>query len=37
MADLESLRGIGPFYSELIVIPACGVADVLPTQPPRAL
>lgn len=37
MADLKSLRGIGPFYSALIVVRACGRADVLPTQEPKAL
>ena len=37
IADLKSLRGIGPFYSALIVIRACGLADVLPTQEPQAL
>lgn len=29
-ADLQRLPGIGPFYSSLIVIRACGLADVLP-------
>ena len=33
MADLKSLRGIGPFYSALIVIRACGLADVSWTAP----
>jgi DNA-3-methyladenine glycosylase II len=28
--DVMSLRGIGPFYSQLIVIRACGFTDVLP-------
>jgi len=37
MADLQSIEGIGPFYSALIVIRACGLADVLPTSEPKAL
>ncbi len=37
MERLQSLKGIGPFSSALIVIRACGHADVLPTQEPRAL
>ncbi len=32
MADLQRLPGIGPFYSSLIVIRACGLTDVLSTQ-----
>lgn len=32
MLDVQRLPGIGPFYSALIVIRACGFADVLPTQ-----
>jgi DNA-3-methyladenine glycosylase II len=32
MADLQRLPGIGPFYSALIVIRACGLTDVLSTQ-----
>lgn len=30
MAELQRLPGIGPFYSALIFIRACGAADVLP-------
>lgn len=33
-AELQRLPGIGPFYSGLIVIRACGLADVLPTDEP---
>jgi DNA-3-methyladenine glycosylase II len=36
-ADVQAIKGIGPFYSELIVIRAAGFADVLPTTEPRAL
>ena len=32
MKDLQTLPGIGPFYSALIVIRACGNADVLSVQ-----
>ncbi|KAA9111065.1 DNA-3-methyladenine glycosylase family protein [Microbacterium rhizomatis] len=32
MAELQTLPGIGPFYSALIVIRACGLTDVLSTQ-----
>jgi DNA-3-methyladenine glycosylase II len=32
MTDLQRLPGIGPFYSALIVIRACGLTDVLSTQ-----
>jgi DNA-3-methyladenine glycosylase II len=32
MKDLQALPGIGPFYSALIVIRACGNADVLSLQ-----
>jgi DNA-3-methyladenine glycosylase II len=35
--DLQAIKGIGPFYSELIVIRATGFADVLPTSEPKAL
>jgi hypothetical protein len=31
MAELQELPGIGPFYSALIVIRACGLTDVLPS------
>lgn len=37
MLDVQRLPGIGPFYSALVVIRACGLADVLPTQEPKAL
>ena len=37
MRDLQQLPGIGPFYSALVVIRACGLTDVLPTQEPKAL
>ncbi|MBS1698894.1 MAG: DNA-3-methyladenine glycosylase 2 family protein [Actinobacteria bacterium] len=32
MLEMQRLPGIGPFYSALIVIRACGLADVLSTQ-----
>jgi DNA-3-methyladenine glycosylase II len=32
MRDLQQLPGIGPFYSALILIRACGAADVLPVE-----
>ena len=32
MADLQELPGIGPFYSALVVVRACGLTDVLPTE-----
>jgi DNA-3-methyladenine glycosylase II len=35
MRDLQILPGIGPFYSALIVIRACGFTDVLPSEEPR--
>ncbi|MGI8529609.1 MAG: DNA-3-methyladenine glycosylase family protein [Geodermatophilaceae bacterium] len=35
-ADLRRLPGIGPFYSSLIVIRACGLADVLPVAEQRS-
>ncbi len=34
--DLERIRGIGPFSSELVVVRACGLADVLPVHEPRS-
>ncbi len=37
MAELREIKGIGPFYSELIVIRGTGFADVLPVSEPRAL
>ncbi|MGI9007429.1 MAG: DNA-3-methyladenine glycosylase family protein, partial [Streptosporangiaceae bacterium] len=36
-ADLQQIKGIGPFYSSLIVIRATGFADVLPVAEPLAL
>ncbi len=36
-ADLQQIKGIGPFYSSLIVIRATGFADVLPVAEPKAL
>ena len=35
MTELQRLPGIGPFYSALVVIRACGLTDVLSTQEPR--
>ncbi len=32
MTDLQELPGIGPFYSALVVVRACGLTDVLPTE-----
>jgi DNA-3-methyladenine glycosylase II len=32
MLDLQRIPGIGPFYSSLIVIRACGLADLLPAK-----
>lgn len=32
MLGLQRLPGIGPFYSALIIIRACGLADALPVQ-----
>lgn len=37
MLQLQQIKGIGPFYSALIVIRACGLADVLPENEPKAL
>jgi DNA-3-methyladenine glycosylase II len=37
MADLQQIKGIGPFYSALIVIRGTGFADVLPVAEPKAL
>jgi DNA-3-methyladenine glycosylase II len=36
MRDLQRIRGIGPFSSALVVVRACGLADVLPLQEPRS-
>jgi DNA-3-methyladenine glycosylase II len=36
MAELQRLPGIGPFYSALIVVRACGLTDVLSTQEPHS-
>ncbi len=33
MAAVQELPGIGPFYSALIVVRACGLTDVLPDEP----
>ena len=37
MAHVRSIKGIGPFYSSLIVIRGTGFTDVLPVGEPRAL
>jgi DNA-3-methyladenine glycosylase II len=37
VTELQAIKGIGPFYSELIVIRATGFADVLPSSEPKAL
>lgn len=37
MAELQQIKGIGPFYSALVVIRGTGFTDVLPVQEPRAL
>jgi len=37
MTALQSISGIGPFYSALIVIRATGFTDVLPEHEPRLL
>ena len=36
MLDLQRIRGIGPFSSALVVVRACGLADVLPMNEPRS-
>jgi DNA-3-methyladenine glycosylase II len=36
-ADVQAIKGIGPFYSSLIVIRATGFADILPATEPRVL
>ncbi|MEP6526443.1 MAG: hypothetical protein ABJA86_04690 [Nocardioidaceae bacterium] len=33
LSDLQTIKGIGPFYSSLIVVRGTGLADVLPAQP----
>jgi DNA-3-methyladenine glycosylase II len=37
MAEVRRCDGIGPFYAALVVIRACGLADVLPANEPKAL
>jgi len=37
MAEFHQIKGIGPFYSSLIVIRGTGFTDVLPAAEPRAL
>jgi DNA-3-methyladenine glycosylase II len=37
MADVRELPGIGPFYAALVVVRACGLADVLVTNEAIAL
>ena len=37
MTELQAIKGIGPFYSALIVIRGTGFTDVLPVGEPRAL
>jgi DNA-3-methyladenine glycosylase II len=37
MAEMQSINGIGPFYSSLIVIRATGFTDVLPVREPKVL
>lgn len=37
MAEVRQITGIGPFYSELIVIRGTGFTDVLPSSEPRVL
>ena len=34
--DLQTIPGIGPFSSELIVVRGCGLSDVLPLGEPRS-
>ena len=36
MSELQRLPGIGPFYSALVVVRACGLPDVLPLIEPRS-
>jgi DNA-3-methyladenine glycosylase II len=37
MAELRTIKGIGAFYSSLIVVRASGLADVLPVNEPKVL
>jgi DNA-3-methyladenine glycosylase II len=37
MADVQTIPGIGPFYSALIIVRATGFIDVLPTVEPRLI
>ncbi len=37
MDHLQAIKGIGPFYSALIVVRGTGFADVLPVNEPKAL
>jgi len=37
MADVQRIKGIGPFYAELIVVRAIGFVDVLPHNEPKVL
>jgi DNA-3-methyladenine glycosylase II len=36
MVELQRLPGIGPFYSALVVVRACGLTDVLSTAEPQS-
>jgi len=36
MVELQRLPGIGPFYSALVVVRACGLTDVLSAQEPHS-
>ena len=37
MAEVQRIKGIGPFYAGLIVVRAIGFVDVLPGNEPKAL
>lgn len=37
MAEMRTLKGIGPFYAGLIVVRATGLSDVLPVEEPKSL
>lgn len=37
MAEVQRLPGIGPFYSALIVVRACGLADAMTAQPDHTI